>query len=84
MLTITFASGTMMFLNILSPHKIYIRNVSGPSEQTKTVSQVNGINQAKNGQVRTGQLFAQCNGQIIELDERVTTQSVWEYFVNKD
>lgn len=86
MLTITFTSGTMLYLNISLPHKIYIRSVSWPNEQKKSESQVNGVNMIKNGPVsRIGQLFAQSNGQIIEIaNDRVATKSVWEYFIDKD
>lgn len=75
-----------MFMNILSPHKIYIRNVSWPNEQKKSSApQMNGVSQAKSGSTKTGQLFAQSNGQIIEIaNELVATKSVWEYFIDKD
>ncbi|XP_055304817.1 uncharacterized protein LOC129569712 [Sitodiplosis mosellana] len=83
MLMITFINGAMMYLNISSPHKIYIRNVT--NEQKKSGPQMNGINQAKSGSTKAGQLFAQCNGQIIEIvNDRVVTKSVWEYFIDKD
>lgn len=84
MLTVTFISGALMFLNISSPHKVYIRYVS--NEQNKSGPQVNGVSVAKNaGSPKAGQLFAQSNGQIIEIiNDRVVTKSVWEYFIDRD
>lgn len=85
MLTITFANGTMIFLNISSPHKLYIRNKSWPVEQTKPLPQLNGaVNTAtKLSNETKDQLFTQCNGQIIDITNHlITTKSVWEYFIN--
>lgn len=79
----------MLFLNISSPHKIYARNVSwttATAAATATVQMNNGLsvpNSEANNQI--GQLFTQCNGQIIEMSsERIGIKSVWEYFINKD
>lgn len=81
MLTITFTNGTMMFLNIVSPHTIYTRNV----EPKKPTPQTNGINAKKSGEIPTSQLFAQSNGQVIEVtNDRVATKTIWEYFIEKE
>lgn len=84
MLLITFSSGTMLFLNISSPHKIYMRNKQWPNDQ-KPATQLNGVSQSKPYNTnQTDQMFAQCNGQIIELShDRVTTKSIWEYFIDQ-
>lgn len=81
MLTITFVNGSMMFLNIASPHTIYMRNV----EPKKSITQVNGINCKKNTDIKMNQLFAQSNGQVIEVtNDRVAIKSIWEYFIEKN
>lgn len=83
MLTITFTSGSMLFLNISLPHKIYTRTVSWPAEPKKAIAHINGIQ--RNGQSNSTQLFAQSNGQLIEVSgDLVTTKSVWEYFIDKE
>lgn len=101
MLTITFANGSMMFMNIASPHTIYMRTI----EQTRVpMSQLNGMsNMVKSmlngddtdgigsgcglgtsGEITSPQLFAQSNGQIIDIcNDRVAIKSVWEYFLEK-
>lgn len=86
MLTITFTSGTILFLNILSPHKLYIRNKRWAIEQMKPPLQLNGVNITKTSEELKGsQLFTQANGQIIDITNHlITTKSVWEYFIDKD
>lgn len=97
MLTITYANGSMMFLNIASPHTIYIRTID--QKRPPISSQINGISNIvktminggsgtddgiANGGIASAQLFAQLNGQIVEMcNERVAIKSVWEYFLEK-
>lgn len=84
LLTITFSSGTLMFLNISSPHKIYVRSVLWPNGK-KVAIQVNGLSNAKTGANEMPQLFTQCNGHIFDVaSERIGIKSVWEYFIDKD
>ncbi|XP_031637172.1 uncharacterized protein LOC116349739 [Contarinia nasturtii] len=79
MLTITFSSGTMLYLNLTLPHQIYIRNVSW------SVPQTNGLSVSKCGAIGTPTLFTQSNGQTIEIfNDRIAMKSVWEYFIKKD
>lgn len=81
MLTISFINGAMMFLNIISPHTIYIRNV----EPEKSTPQMNGIQSKVCGETAMSQLFAQSNGRVIEMtNDRVATKSIWEYFIEKE
>lgn len=96
-----------MFLNIASPHTIYIREIQ---QNKPSIPQINGISnivnamvngdggdddgngmdgQANtadvNGEITSTQLFAQSNGQIVELyNDRVAIKSVWEYFLEKN
>lgn len=54
-----------------------------PTEQKKANVQLNGM--AKSEPFQIGQLFAQSNGQLIEVSsERVAIKSVWEYFIEKE
>lgn len=102
MLTITYANGSMMFLNIASPHTIYTRTIdqkrpppmsspiNGISSIVKSMingssSSTDGMDTPSNGESTLAQLFAQANGQIVELcNERVAIKSVWEYFLEKN
>lgn len=98
MLTITYASGSMMFLNIASPHTIYIRSIdqkrlpplNGLNNIAKTMlngaaSGTSGMDGTANGESASAQLFAQSNGQIVEMcNERLAIKSVWEYFLEKN
>lgn len=83
-----------MFLNIASPHTIYIRTLD-----QKRLPPVNGMNNVAkpmmngassssidaNGGIASAQLFAQSNGQIVELcNDRLAIKSVWEYFLEKN
>lgn len=82
LLTITFSSGSMLFMNITSPHKIYTRNIKWPIEQKTENRLLNGV---MNKQNKMRQLFAQSNGQVVELlDDRIAIKSTWEYFVEKE
>lgn len=117
MLTITFSDGSMMFLNIASPHTIYIRTIE---QKKSTISPINGISNnvramingaaatdggagssgdgmdggkaststnadANGAKITPTQLFAQSNGQIVELcGDRATIKSVWEYFLERN
>lgn len=54
-----------------------------PTEQKKANVQLNGM--AKCEPLQIGQLFAQSDGQLIEVSsERVAIKSVWEYFIEKE
>lgn len=72
----------MLFMNITSPHKIYTRNIKWPIEQPTANRLLNGV---MNKQNKMRQLFAQSNGQVVELsDDRIAIKSTWEYFVEKE
>lgn len=91
MLTILFTSGCIILLNISSPQTIYVRNQTSTTKAAKPPALFNGLGNQSNGQIKpnnekvsTPRLFAQSNGQIIEISgDRVLTKSVMEYFIER-
>lgn len=88
MLSVLFSNGSILLLNIASPHTIYVRDQSPANSATSNLTNGKVIN---NGQTKIDdnkkqliapRLFGQCNGQIIEISsDRVMTKSVFEYFI---
>lgn len=89
-----------MFLNIASPHTIYVRTIE-QKRPAPLISQFNGMNNSVKAMINgsdgggdgmegsreiiSAQLFAQANGQIVELcNDRIAIKSVWEYFLEKN
>lgn len=58
-----------------------MRNV----EPKKPMPQINGINCKENADTQLNQLFAQSNGQVIDVtNNRVAIKSIWEYFIEQN
>lgn len=94
LLCITFTSGTMILLNISTPHVIYTRNISwienkSSAHTTKAFNHINTLSRSMQNQndikCRDNiKYFAQQNGQMIEIaTDYIQSKSFWEYFIHK-